>query len=435
MGDTSLTVVEDEAFSVVELDDALLLLLPHAAIETVRRSATGREISRRMAAEPSWPHNGGMHSRRRRAFLVLTLACFLPVCGHGAATRTTAARTTRVTAAASTSTAVPATSTTRPRAAVRPPTTSAPPFKPVEARIGVAVAQVWHTPSSARAIDAPALAAPVDIRGWLAPMSTKQREDLTGRVDTSALLGDRVLVTGAQGEWAHVVVLDQPNPADRRGYPGWLPRAQLTFTPAATSPIGTDATVTSLTTWLLDPTDGRRVMEVSIGTRLPVRATPPAGASTLDVTMPDGAVERVTRTDVSVTPTGTPALAPGAADVVRVARQFEGLPYLWGGVSGFGIDCSGLTWIDFRLHGIAIPRDASAQAVAGAPVSGTALRPGDIVFFASKGVVHHNGLVVADNLMLHASHTGTPVREAHLDQPPYAGQIAAARRYLSDIGT
>jgi cell wall-associated NlpC family hydrolase len=296
--------------------------------------------------------------------------------------------------------------------------------------VRVAVAQIWHTPTLARASDRLALTAPVDIRGWLAPMSTKQREDLTGRVDTSALLGDQVLVTGEDGSWAHVVVLDQPNPADPRGYPGWMPRAQLTFAPAPPSATGTDATVTSLTTWLLEPTDGHRVMEVSIGTRLPVHSAS-TDSTTVDVDTPDGAVERLTRADVSVTPAGTPALAPGTNDVVRVARQFEGLPYLWGGVSGFGVDCSGLTWIDYRLHGITIPRDASAQAVAGTPISNIALQPGDIVFFAnSAGVVHHNGLVVGDNLMLHASHTGTPVREARLDQPPYAGQIAAARHYL-----
>ena len=125
-----------------------------------------------------------------------------------------------------------------------------------------------------------------------------------------------------------------------------------------------------------------------------------------------------------------PALAGGVDDVVRVARRFEGLPYLWGGVSGFGVDCSGLTWIDYRLHGVTIPRDASAQATAGTPVSSSDLRPGDIVFFASKGVVHHNGLYAGDQVMIHASHTGTPVREVRLDQPPYVGQIAAARRYL-----
>ncbi|HZQ84447.1 MAG TPA: C40 family peptidase [Acidimicrobiales bacterium] len=368
-----------------------------------------------------------MPTRRRWALSVVLLlgACGAPTKHPVAIQRPTT--TTSVTAAAP----APSTTTTAAtgRATDPPSTTAAPrtdlPPLPADARVRVAMAPVWHTPTSPRAMDRLALGAPVDIRGWLAPMSTKQREDLTGRVDTEALLGDRVIVVDAQGAWAHVLIPDQP--ADARGYPGWIPLAQLTFAATGASTTNTDATVTVLTTWLTDPAGGRRVMEVGIGTRLPVRATT---ATTVDVTIPDGTAARVARGDVSVTPTGAPALPANADDIVRVARLFTGLPYLWGGVSGFGVDCSGLTWIDYRLHGITIPRDASHQAAAGTPVSSTALRPGDIVFFASKGVVHHNGLVVGDNLMLHASHTGTPVQEAHLDKPPYAGQIATARRYL-----
>jgi len=365
--------------------------------------------------------------RRRWALSVVLLlgACGAPAKHPVAIRRTTTASVTTAAPSASSTTDAPAR-----HAAPATPTTAAPradlPPLPADAHVRVAMAPVWHTPSSPRAMDRLALGAPVDIRGWLAPMTTKQREDVTDRVDTQTLLGDRVIVVGAEGAWARVLIPDQPNPADARGYPGWIPLVQLTFAPPA-STTNTDATVTVLTTWLTDPAGGGRVMEVGIGTRLPVRATT---ASAVDVTMPDGTALRVARSDVSVTPTGTPALPARADDIVRVARLFTGLPYLWGGVSGFGVDCSGLTWIDYRLHGIAIPRDARHQAAAGAAVSSAELRPGDIVFFASKGVVHHNGLVVGDNLMLHASHTGTPVQEAHLDKPPYAGQIAAARRYL-----
>ncbi|MBV9665802.1 MAG: C40 family peptidase [Actinobacteria bacterium] len=371
-----------------------------------------------------------MATRRRWALCVLLLlvGCGAPAKHTTAVGRTTTTTAASVAAAASTPTTAPPTtahSTPAPSTASAP-RTDLPPL-PADARVRVAMAPVWHTPTSPRPMDRLALGVPIDIRGWLAPMTTKQREDLTDRVDTQALLDDRVIVIGAQGDWAHVLIPDQPNPADARGYPGWVPLAQLTFAALPTSPTNTDATVTALTTWLLDAADGHRVMEIGMGTRLPVRALT---ADAVDVAMLDGTVRRLARADVSVTPRGAPALPATADDIVRVARLFTGLPYLWGGVSGFGVDCSGLTWIDYRLHGITIPRDASHQAASGTPVATDALRPGDIVFFASKGVVHHNGLVVGDNLMLHASHTGTPVREVRLDQPPYAGQIAAARRYL-----
>ena len=66
------------------------------------------------------------------------------------------------------------------------------------------------------------------------------------------------------------------------------------------------------------------------------------------------------------------------ADLVRTAKRFLGLHYLWGGLSAWGYDCSGLTWAVYRAHGITIPRDADAQFAAGTPVAlrtGAAGRP------------------------------------------------------------
>ena len=54
---------------------------------------------------------------------------------------------------------------------------------------------------------------------------------------------------------------------------------------------------------------------------------------------------------------------------MRSAEQFLGLHYLWGGLSTWGYDCSGLTWAVYRTHGITIPRDADAQFAAGRPVA------------------------------------------------------------------
>ncbi|MHB1474366.1 MAG: C40 family peptidase [Dermatophilaceae bacterium] len=69
--------------------------------------------------------------------------------------------------------------------------------------------------------------------------------------------------------------------------------------------------------------------------------------------------------------------------------MFSGLQYLWAGRSVFGFDNSGLTSLDLRAHGVIIPRDAEAQAVKGRAVSSGALRPGDLLFYATRGHVHH----------------------------------------------
>jgi cell wall-associated NlpC family hydrolase len=61
--------------------------------------------------------------------------------------------------------------------------------------------------------------------------------------------------------------------------------------------------------------------------------------------------------------------------------MFRGLPYLWAGRSGFGFDCSGLTSLDYRVHGITLPRDASPQSQHGTEVARP--RPGDLLAFVN----------------------------------------------------
>lgn len=67
---------------------------------------------------------------------------------------------------------------------------------------------------------------------------------------------------------------------------------------------------------------------------------------------------------------------------------------------------------------------------AGQAVARNALRPGDLVFFASRGVVHHVGMYVGDNTMINALQTGPPVTETRIDQPPWTTEYAGARRYV-----
>lgn len=123
--------------------------------------------------------------------------------------------------------------------------------------------------------------------------------------------------------------------------------------------------------------------------------------------------------------------APCGQALVDSAMSFTGLAYLWGGVSGFGFDCSGLAWGVLRRHGITAPRDAHDQAESGQPVSPGALEPGDLVFFAERpgGHVHHVGMALGDGRMVHAPRTGRPVEVTPLSAGPYARELVTARRY------
>lgn len=289
--------------------------------------------------------------------------------------------------------------------------------------VAVSVARLWQTPGSPRAVDQPALTRPVQVRAWLSAMSLDQRRALSSYSDTEALLGERVVVTEVRDGWAHVVVPDQPSQKDSRGYPGWVPSRQLTG--LAPVPASSAATVVRRTAWLRTDDEARdKVLEVSFGTRLRVVETHPRFVR---VATPLGRTRVIRSSAVSVHPLGEPALPRTRADLVTTAQSFTGLPYLWGGLSGFGLDCSGLTWLDFRAHGQVIPRDALPQSRHGKPVARKSLRRGDLIFYATNGLVHHVTMYAGDGKMVEAPHTGAVVRTVRVRDFEYFG----ARRYLS----
>ncbi len=297
---------------------------------------------------------------------------------------------------------------------------------PATAYVDVSVATLWHSPSSPRAVDAPALRSPADVRGWLASMSLSQRLALNGRVDSQLILGERVVVDRRQGSWLHVVVPDQPTPLDARGYPGWIPLAQLTF--ATPLHAAQDAVVTAPTSWLYGLDGVSRGIEVSMATRLAVVTV---GSPWVRVQLPDAGVRLIHRSEVAIVAAGAAPLPASGADVVRTGHLFDRLPYLWGGTSGFGYDCSGFTHAVYAMRGITIPRDADAQAAAGVAVAKANLQVGDLVFFAtSSGYIHHVGIYAGNGMMLHAPQTGSAVELVSLSAQPYAGEYAGARRYL-----
>jgi peptidoglycan DL-endopeptidase CwlO len=119
-------------------------------------------------------------------------------------------------------------------------------------------------------------------------------------------------------------------------------------------------------------------------------------------------------------------------DVVNEASRFEGTPYVWGGTSPQGFDCSGLTQYVYAQLGVQLPRTSEMQATAGSPVSSlAAAQPGDLVFFAgSDGTASspgHVGIYIGNGQMIDAPHTGSAVEVQSVSS---AGPVVAIRRVL-----
>ena len=282
--------------------------------------------------------------------------------------------------------------------------------------VDVSVASGWRSRSAPRPVDTPALQNPAAVRAWLTGMTAADKVGLIDRLDTQLLLGERVEVLEVDGDWTRIAVPDQPAPADPRGYPVWVPLRQLTALP----PPDTGELVTVVTpTAVLRSADG--TIEVSFGTTLPLVG----GAGAIDIVGLPGGHGSMTVAATAVTAAG---LTPTGASIVATARRFLGLPYLWGGTSGFGFDCSGLVHLIYRAHGVVLPRDSDPQSKAAVAVSRSDLQPGDLVFFSSGGVAYHVALYAGSGLIIDSPSPGYAVEEIPLASMPIAGDYSGARR-------
>jgi hypothetical protein len=90
-------------------------------------------------------------------------------------------------------------------------------------------------------------------------------------------------------------------------------------------------------------------------------------------------------------------------DPVDEARTYLGAPYLWGGMTEHGIDCSGLVHMSYRRLGRLVPRDADQQEAAGTPVRGAELRTGDLVTYGEADRTTHIAFWLGDNRILHST--------------------------------
>jgi peptidoglycan DL-endopeptidase CwlO len=128
------------------------------------------------------------------------------------------------------------------------------------------------------------------------------------------------------------------------------------------------------------------------------------------------------------TPEGATVVPPSSyGGVVGIALGYQGVPYVWGGSSPSGFDCSGLVMYAYSQVGVSLPHSSYAQYGMGVAVPRDELEPGDLVFFDGLG---HVGLYIGNGLFVHAPHTGTVVQVSSLSEGWYASTYVGARRIL-----
>ena len=113
--------------------------------------------------------------------------------------------------------------------------------------------------------------------------------------------------------------------------------------------------------------------------------------------------------DSSSSSGGSSSGGGGHSSAVAIAKRYLGVPYVWGGASPSGFDCSGLTMYVYAQVGVSLAHGATLQQKASTPVSLGSLRAGDLVFFGNASFSSHVGIYAGGGQMIHAPHTGAVV--------------------------
>jgi cell wall-associated NlpC family hydrolase len=250
-------------------------------------------------------------------------------------------------------------------------------------------------------------------------------------VVSQAIYGSNVHLIEARGEWSRIETPDR--------YRGWTPSRYLriVLTGNGYASAGPTVQVKSLFANIYaepDVTKHKVVITIPFDVKLelaPEDAKAKAGQSKYEgwvhVRLPGMTNAWIQDGDVS-----TDSKPLSIAQSIELAKRFMGLPYLWGGTSSFGFDCSGFTQMLVRARGVEMPRDADKQAAwSGVTrVERKDLQPGDLLFFgSSEKDINHTGMYIGDGQFIQAATNDHPVIQiGRLDDQPWTRLLVACRR-------
>jgi len=258
------------------------------------------------------------------------------------------------------------------------------------------------------------------------PMALTWREPKEGvSVQSQLLLGDRVFLLDESPDGAYLLV----HGAD--GYVGWVRQDAIR-----------ELTEAEFRKWESVPRAVVLKDCFASALRLPAGASLPflssdGTAATLALPFGPKVPEEKRKAAIPLENLQVPPATPKADLVVRTAMEYLGVPYVFGGRSRLGIDCSGLTAIAYLPAGLSLPRDAKQQVLVGRLV-GTPwhygnLQPGDLIFFCSEnGRVSHAGISLGGMRLIHASKPEVQISSLDPQDPLFSDKLlkefAVARR-------
>ena len=261
-------------------------------------------------------------------------------------------------------------------------------------------------------------------------------------VVSQAIYGSNVTLLTARGEWCRIQTADH--------YKGWVPSRHLRLVQNGEgyATVGTIVQVESLFANIYrepDVTKHKPVLTIPFESRLEVipehqedekpdakktgkgKETKQSTEGWLQVRLPDKRSAWIQASDVVSDP--KPLSIP---ESIELAKRFLGIPYLWGGSSSFGFDCSGFTQMLMRARGFNMPRDADKQAAwtGLVTVDRKNLQPGDLLFFGSSTRdITHTGMYIGDGQFIHDSTNEHPVVQiGRLEDQPWTELLVASRR-------
>ena len=254
--------------------------------------------------------------------------------------------------------------------------------------------------------------------------------DYESGLDTQARMGDIVQVLDNEGVWYKV---ETPDP-----YVGWTAELSLAFMSEEEVEAYRNAPkwicVAEYTHIFAKPDgDAPRICDFVMGDV--VRKTASKARGWVCVTLPDGKNGWVRKSDVEDLEKWTATRVCTAENIISLAMEFVGVPYLWGGISPKYFDCSGLTKFCFMMNGGWLPRDCSQQIKQGTAVAldVQAMEPGDLLFFGNPetGRPAHVGIYIGNGRMIHASQL-VRINSIVEGEPDYyaSKQLIAVRRVL-----